>query len=41
MATDDEGRPPFFKTWRGAYIFVLVWLAVLVALLSVLSRVTA
>ena len=39
MAADDEGRPVFFRTWRGAYAFVLVWLAVTVVALSLLSRV--
>ena len=27
---DAEGKPPFFATWRGAYVFVLAWLVVTV-----------
>jgi hypothetical protein len=33
----DEGRPPFFRTWRGAYVFVLVVLAVEVVALALMS----
>jgi hypothetical protein len=39
MAADDEGKPPFFPSWRAAYAFVLAWLVVTVIALSVLSRV--
>ncbi len=39
MAADDEGRPPFFRSWRGAYIFVLAWLAVLVVAFTIVARV--
>jgi hypothetical protein len=39
MAADDEGRPPFFRTWRGAYAFVLAWLVLTIVALTALSRV--
>ncbi|MEQ9299613.1 MAG: hypothetical protein RIF33_13655 [Cyclobacteriaceae bacterium] len=29
----EEGKPPFFSTWRGLYIFVLIWLIVLIGLM--------
>jgi hypothetical protein len=38
MAADDPGRPPFFKSWTGAYLFVLGCLAATVVLLTWLSR---
>ncbi|HEX4462593.1 MAG TPA: hypothetical protein VIA18_31670 [Polyangia bacterium] len=39
MATDetDDGKPPFFRTWRGMYALVLGTLTVLVVILSVIS----
>jgi hypothetical protein len=33
----DEGRPPFFRTWRGAYVFVLAVLAVEIVALAYVS----
>jgi len=36
---DGEDGPPFFKSWSGAYLFVLVWLAILMALFAVVTRV--
>ncbi len=33
-----EDRPPFFRTWRGAYLLVLGALAVEIVLLGWLSR---
>lgn len=38
MAADDEGKPPVFSTWRGAYLFVLACLLVTIAGLTLLSR---
>lgn len=37
MATEDG--PPFFKSWQGAYVFVLVWLAILMALFAFITKV--
>jgi hypothetical protein len=37
MATDPDG-PPFFRSWNGAYLLVLGWLAVLVGLFTLLTR---
>ncbi len=37
----DEGRPPFFKTWGGAYAFVLASLAVTIAVFAVITWVYA
>ena len=34
----DEGKPPFFRTWRGAYALVLGVLVVEVVLLAWWSR---
>jgi len=34
----EEDRPPFFRTWRGAYALVLGALAVEVVLFTVLAR---
>jgi hypothetical protein len=34
----DEGKPPFFRSWRGAYVFVLAFLAVTVVALTALSK---
>ncbi|MFL5729308.1 MAG: hypothetical protein ACJ75J_07455 [Cytophagaceae bacterium] len=34
---NDLGKPPFFKTWRGMYIFVLINLAVTVLLFSLIT----
>lgn len=34
----DEGKPPFFRTWSGAYALVLGWLLITVVALTVLSR---
>lgn len=36
MPADDD-RPPFFRTWRGAYLLVLGALAVEVVLFAWLS----
>jgi hypothetical protein len=36
---ESEPRPPFFRSWRGAYLFVLGTLAVLIAGFIVLTRV--
>ncbi len=38
MESDPE-KPPFFKTWNGAYLLVIATLAVLVALFSILTKV--
>ncbi len=38
MDADAEGRPPFFRTWRGAYAAVLAWLLLTVVALTWLSR---
>ena len=38
MSAEEQDRPPFFKTWRGAYLFVLASLAVTVVALSLLAR---
>jgi hypothetical protein len=39
MAADpgDEGRPPFFRTWRGAYGLVLGVLVLEVVALALMS----
>jgi hypothetical protein len=34
---NDEGRPPFFRTWRGAYALVLGVLIVEVVALAIMS----
>jgi hypothetical protein len=34
----DEGKPPFFRTWRGLYIAVLVNLAVLILAFTLFTR---
>ena len=34
----DEGKPPFFRTWRGAYASVLGVLVVEVVLFAWISR---
>jgi hypothetical protein len=37
---DDKGTPPDVddaRSWRGAYVAVLVWLAVQIAALTLLS----
>jgi hypothetical protein len=36
-ASEDDGKPPFFRTWRGMYAFVLGTLAVLVVILSAVT----
>jgi hypothetical protein len=40
---DPEGRPhlPFFRTWRGVYVFVLICFAACVVALTVFTRVFA
>ncbi|HME89982.1 MAG TPA: hypothetical protein VKE49_01055 [Myxococcaceae bacterium] len=35
----DQEKPPFFKSWNGAYLLVIAVLAALVALFSVLTQV--
>ena len=34
---DDLGTPPFFKTWRGMYIFVLVNLALTILIFALIT----
>lgn len=34
----DDGPPPFLKTWPRVYIFVLAYLAVLIAVFYLFSR---
>lgn len=36
-ASNSDGKPPIFRTWRGMYAFVIGTLAVLVILLSIIS----
>lgn len=41
-ATDDESPGvPGFRTWRGIYLFVFVFFLLVVALLTLLSRLFA
>jgi hypothetical protein len=37
MAADD--RPPFFKTWNGAYAFVLAWLVICMVAFAIVTEV--
>ena len=40
MATEplaENDKPPFFRTWRGMYAFVLGTLALLIAILSAIT----
>ncbi len=37
----EEDRPPFFKTWSGAYALVLGWLVVCMMLFAIISWVYA
>ncbi len=41
MAPDAEGKPPFFKTWAGAYALVLGWLGVCVVVFTIVTWVYA
>jgi hypothetical protein len=34
---DDLGIPPFFKTWKGMYIFVLVNLALTILIFALIT----
>jgi len=34
---DDLGTPPFFKTWRGMYIFVLVNLVITILIFALIT----
>jgi hypothetical protein len=38
---DESPGVPGFRTWRGVYVFVLIWFAVVVLALAVFSRVYA
>ena len=33
-----EGKPPFFKSWRGAYIFVLAALVLTMVVFTLVTR---
>jgi hypothetical protein len=37
-APESEPGPPFFKSWRGAYLFVVGVLAILIAGFIALTR---
>jgi hypothetical protein len=39
MDADDEGKPPFFKSWNGLYALVLGALAASIVIFSIVSRV--
>ena len=36
--TYDSEPPPFLRTWRNVYIFVLAWLALLIGLFYAFTR---
>ncbi|MBI4464614.1 MAG: hypothetical protein HY647_07910 [Acidobacteria bacterium] len=35
----EEGKPPFFKTWRRLYVAVVVYLVFLILAFTVFTRV--
>jgi hypothetical protein len=39
--TEPNDKPPFFKSWKGVYLFVLVFLAVEIILFTWLSQLNA
>lgn len=34
---DDSGTPPFFKTWKGMYIFVLINLGLTILIFALIT----
>ena len=40
-SNDDEPGVPIFRTWRGVYVFVFTCFVLIVALLTLFSRVYA
>ena len=40
-SNDDEPGVPIFRTWRGVYVFVFACFVLIVALLTLFSRVYA
>lgn len=40
-ANEDDPRLPWFRTWRGVYLFVLGWFVLVVIALALFSRVFA
>jgi len=36
---DDPPDLPWFRTWRGVYLFVLGWFVLVVALLTVFTQI--
>ena len=40
-SNDDEPGVPIFRTWRGVYVFVFACFVLIVALLTLVSRVYA
>jgi glucose uptake protein GlcU len=37
MEENNSQKPPFFKNWKGLYLFVLGFLAVLIILFQLLT----
>jgi hypothetical protein len=38
MRSDEEDKPPIFKSWKGLYIFVIAHLLLLVAVFYILTK---